>query len=188
MERNRRKEVGKYCSVYVVSSGCGAVVAGDVGLIEVFLPVPQVGEEMTSRIARLYPLASTENEATLKAADLLEKYFSGEQVRLDVTLDLGGCTEFQRSVYGAVRKIPYGVVKTYAEIAAQINRPKASRGIGSAMARNPLPIVIPCHRVIGSDGRLTGYSGPGGVGMKNDLLRMEGVPFDERGGKVRREK
>jgi methylated-DNA-[protein]-cysteine S-methyltransferase len=187
MERNRRKEAGKYSSLYVTSQGCGAVVAGDAGLMEVFLPVPQVVEETIARIAQLYPLATAENAATREVAYLLQKYFSGERIRFDVTLDLGGCTEFQRSVYGAVRKIPYGVVKTYAEIAAQINHPKASRGIGSAMARNPLPIVIPCHRVIGSDGRLTGYSGPGGVGMKNDLLRMEGVPFGERDGKVRRE-
>jgi methylated-DNA-[protein]-cysteine S-methyltransferase len=185
MERNRSKEAGKYCSLYAAPSGCGAVVAGNEGLVEVFLPVPRTPSEMISLIAQLYPHESTENEVTRKAACLLEKYFSGERVLFDVTLDLGECTEFQRSVYSVVRKIPYGVVKTYADIAAEINRPKAYRGIGSAMARNPMPIVIPCHRVIGSDGRLTGYSAPGGVGMKHDLLLMEGIHFDERGGRVR---
>ena len=169
-------------------SGCGAVVASDRGLVEVLLPVPRAAEQMTTLIARLHPLASTESKLTREAAVLLERYFSGERINFDVSLDLDGCTGFQRTVYAVVRQIPYGVVKTYGDVAADIKRPKSSRGIGAAMARNPMPIVIPCHRVIGSDGRLTGYSGPGGVGMKHDLLRMEGVPFDERNGRVRRER
>jgi methylated-DNA-[protein]-cysteine S-methyltransferase len=169
-------------------SGCGAVVASDRGLVEVFLPVPQTAEEMTTLIARLHPLASMESDVTREAVGLLERYFSGERILFDVALDLDGCTEFQRTVYAVVRQIPYGAVKTYGDVAADIKCPKSFRGIGSAMARNPMPIVIPCHRVIGSDGRLTGYSGPGGVGMKQDLLRMEGVPFDERDGRVSKER
>jgi methylated-DNA-[protein]-cysteine S-methyltransferase len=187
MERKRRKESGKHFSLFTVPSGWGAVVASEEGLMEVFLPVPQAPEEMTALIGRLYPLASAENEITWKTADLIARYFSGEMVEFGFPLDLEGYTDFQRSVYQAVLRIPYGTVKSYAEVAAQINHPKASRGIGSAMARNPLPIIIPCHRVIGSSGTLTGYSGPGGLGMKHDLLRMEGVLFDEKGAKVRRD-
>ena len=84
-------------------------------------------------------------------------------------------THFQIKVWNAISKIPKGKVKTYKELARSIRKPKASRAVANACGKNPLPIIIPCHRVIRSDGRLGGYSGKGGIKTKRKLLRSEGV-------------
>jgi methylated-DNA-[protein]-cysteine S-methyltransferase len=172
------KVAGRYYSLYKTASGSGAVVAGNAGLVAVFLPVMRSAAEMEEQLAGLYPSGSADCPETRLAADLLQRYFSGEQVKFDLPLDLSDCTSFQQVVYNTVANIPYGAVKTYAEVAEIMDRPKAPRGVGSAMARNPLPIIIPCHRVVGSSGGMTGYSAPGGVEMKKRLLRMEGVDLD----------
>ena len=104
----------------------------------------------------------------------LNEYFEGR--RKDFTLDLKPSgTPFQLSVLAALEQIPYGQTRTYAEIARQIGRPKAVRAVGAANGRNPLPIVIPCHRVIGSDGSLTGFGG--GLAAKQYLLSLETAEF-----------
>jgi methylated-DNA-[protein]-cysteine S-methyltransferase len=186
VKKRRREEAGTCFSVYATPSGFGGVVASSEGLVEVFLPASETAEEMKAHITRLYPKASGENSLTGKAAEMLRKYFSGQEVIFDLPLDLEDCTEFRRTVYKAVSRIPYGSVRTYAEVAAEINSPKASRGIGSAMAGNSLPIIIPCHRVIGTDGSMTGYSAPGGTDMKVILLQMEGVQFEKGQEKAKR--
>jgi methylated-DNA-[protein]-cysteine S-methyltransferase len=93
----------------------------------------------------------------------------------DLLLDLDDMTDFQRRVSLACRKIPFGQTSTYGKIAAQVGSPNAARAVGGVMARNRLPIVIPCHRVLGAAGRLGGYSAPGGLDTKRRLLRLEGV-------------
>lgn len=100
----------------------------------------------------------------------LEEYFAGTREVFDVPLDPDG-TDFQREVLDALQRIPYGETRTYADIARAIGRPKASRAVGAANGRNPIPILIPCHRVIGSDGSLTGFGG--GVETKQYLLDLE---------------
>jgi len=165
---------GKYHSFFKTLLGFGGVIAGEQGLVEVFLPFSGEREEILSgRIAALYPDAREENRLTRKAALLLEHYFAGEQIDFDIPLDLTGFTAFQRVVYGAVVMIPYGSVTSYGKIAEKIGKPGASRGVGGAMAANPLPVIIPCHRVLGASGKLTGYSAPGGVVSKRWLLDME---------------
>lgn len=119
-----------------------------------------------------------------EAAARLGRYFAGEPVTFDLPIDGSRFTSFQRSVYEAVARIPYGAVESYGEVAKKIGKPRAARGIGGAMARNPLPVVIPCHRVVGAAGSMTGYSGAGGVMSKEWLLRLEGVGLTE-GGKVK---
>ena len=101
----------------------------------------------------------------------LQAYYDGRQVDFDDKLDITGGTDFQRSVWEATRMIPYGETRSYGWIAEQIGQPKASRAVGQALKSNPLPIIIPCHRVIASDGRLGGFGG--GVEMKKFLLRLE---------------
>ena len=101
------------------------------------------------------------------------EYFAGARRAFDLALDLDRCTDFQRAVYTHVRAIPFGETRTYAGIAAQIGRPGAYRAVGRANAVNPLAIVIPCHRLLGSDGSLRGYAAPGGVGTKAWLLDFE---------------
>lgn len=104
------------------------------------------------------------------AAQQLEEYFHG--LRRDFTIPLkANGTQFQQQVWQALIYIPYGMTHTYKELAETIGKPKASRAVGSACNRNPLPIVIPCHRVIGSSGSLTGYAG--GLELKAMLLKME---------------
>jgi methylated-DNA-[protein]-cysteine S-methyltransferase len=109
--------------------------------------------------------------ASLSAAAIqLEQYFAGERTDFELAVALQG-TEFERRVWDAVRAIPYGSTATYAEIAARIGRPGACRAVGRANAMNPIAIVVPCHRVVGSDGSLTGYAG--GIEMKRALLDLE---------------
>jgi methylated-DNA-[protein]-cysteine S-methyltransferase len=176
MKGKRNSAAGRFRSLFGVNLGFGGVVAGEEGLIEVFLPFAGESEdEMAERIALSYPLAVVENLVTKKAALLLEKYFNGERVSFNLPVDRSGFTLFQSSVYEAVVMIPRGKVKSYGEIALQIGRPRSARGVGMAMAHNPLPIIIPCHRVVGASGALTGYSAPGGVMSKKWLLLMEGV-------------
>lgn len=104
------------------------------------------------------------------AAQQLEEYFHG--LRRDFTIPLkANGTQFQQQVWQALTHIPYGTTHTYKELAETIGKPKASRAVGSACNRNPLPIVIPCHRVIGSSGSLTGYAG--GLELKAMLLKLE---------------
>lgn len=155
---NRRKQrSAQYCSVYSTPMGPGGVVASAAGLVEVFLPFAGSGvEEMLTGMKKLYPQADTGNGLTEKSAQLLQRYFSGERVEFRLELDKEGFTPFQKRVYEYVAAIPYGQVKTYARIAAEIGCRGAARGVGTAMARNPLPIVIPCHRVVGASGAMTG--------------------------------
>jgi len=103
----------------------------------------------------------------------LRQYFDGQRVLFDEPLDLSGGTAFQRRAWLAVRDIPYGETRSYGQIARQVGSPGAARAVGRAMATNPVPIVVPCHRVIGSDGDLRGFGG--GLDLKRRLLEMERV-------------
>ncbi|HEY8584461.1 MAG TPA: methylated-DNA--[protein]-cysteine S-methyltransferase [Capillimicrobium sp.] len=105
-----------------------------------------------------------------EAAAQLEAYFAGGLEAFDLPLDLGG-TPFQRAVWDALRAIPYGETTTYRELAARLGRPAAVRAVGAAVGRTPVPVVVPCHRVLGSDGSLTGYIG--GLDRKRALLDLE---------------
>jgi methylated-DNA-[protein]-cysteine S-methyltransferase len=105
----------------------------------------------------------------------LSAYFSGKLRDFTVPFDLAG-TEFQAKVWQALVKVPYGRTVAYSELAEKMGQPMAVRAVASANARNPLPIIVPCHRVIGKNGTLTGYSG-GGVERKAALLKLEGLEF-----------
>jgi methylated-DNA-[protein]-cysteine S-methyltransferase len=111
------------------------------------------------------------NEKPLaEACRQLREYFAGERREFDLPLNLNG-TDFQVSVLSALRDIPYGETVSYGEIARRVGRPKAVRAVGAANGRNPIPIIVPCHRVIGSTGDLTGFGG--GLDTKEALLRLE---------------
>ena len=105
-----------------------------------------------------------------RAARQLEQYFAGERRTFDLPLALEG-TDFQRAVWRELERIPYGTTISYGELARRVGNPRASRAVGAANGRNPLPIVVPCHRVIGGDGRLTGFGG--GLPVKEALLALE---------------
>jgi methylated-DNA-[protein]-cysteine S-methyltransferase len=106
--------------------------------------------------------------------DLIDRYrayFSGHQVDFPDKIDLNGATPFQQAVWQAARHIPYGQTRSYTWVAAQVGRPKAMRAVGQAMARNPLPVIVPCHRVLAGNGGLGGFTG--GIEMKKHLLCLE---------------
>ncbi len=111
-----------------------------------------------------------ENDLLIRAVAQLQEYFSGERQEFDIPLDRRG-TPFQQRVWDEVARVPYGTVVSYGEIAARIGRPLAARAVGGAMRANPIPIFIPCHRVVGADGTLGGYGA--GLDIKAALLRLE---------------
>jgi methylated-DNA-[protein]-cysteine S-methyltransferase len=103
----------------------------------------------------------------------LDEYFEGRRQRFDLAVDLALQADFNRRVLRELARVPYGEVVTYGELAARAARPRAARAVGTVMNRNPLPIVLPCHRVIGANGKLVGYGG--GLERKEALLRLEGA-------------
>ncbi len=103
----------------------------------------------------------------------LDEYFEGRRTEVDLPLDVSRVPEFQRVVLHELALVPYGEVTTYGALAARVGKPRAARAVGGAMNRNPIPIVLPCHRVIGASGSLTGYGG--GLDRKEWLLRHEGA-------------
>jgi methylated-DNA-[protein]-cysteine S-methyltransferase len=107
-----------------------------------------------------------------RAADQLRAYFANESFEFDIPLDLYG-TDFQRRVWDALLAIPSGETRSYGAIAAALGSPAAVRAVGAAVGRNPVSVIVPCHRVIGRDGSLTGYAG--GIDRKTALLRLEKV-------------
>jgi methylated-DNA-[protein]-cysteine S-methyltransferase len=112
------------------------------------------------------------DDALTECARQLGEYFAGERREFKLPLAPAG-TEFQQTVWQALRQIPYGSLSSYTDIARNIERPTAMRAVGAANGRNPLPIVVPCHRVVGSDGSLTGFAG--GLETKRQLLELEGA-------------
>ncbi|HEY0622599.1 methylated-DNA--[protein]-cysteine S-methyltransferase [Sphingomonas sp.] len=141
------------------------LVASDKGLVALLWP-----NERPGRV----PLGPTQedgdNPILVRAAAQVTDYFAGKLRAFDVPLDFRG-TNFQRSVWQALLTIPYGETRSYVEIARQIGRPTASRAVGAANGRNPVSIIAPCHRVIGTSGALTGFAG--GLEAKRMLLDLE---------------
>jgi methylated-DNA-[protein]-cysteine S-methyltransferase len=110
-----------------------------------------------------------------KAAEELREYFAGKRRRFTVPLAPAGGTPFRRAVWDALREIPWGETRSYGRVAARVGRPAACRAVGGANGANPLPIFVPCHRVVNGDGSLGGYAG--GAAAKRLLLGLEGRPF-----------
>jgi len=109
----------------------------------------------------------------VEAREQLAAYFDGRLARFELPLDLARGTAFQTAVWQALLAIPRGQTQTYAQLAGRLGRPQAARAVGAAVGRNPLSVIVPCHRVLGAAGALTGYAG--GLERKTALLRLEGV-------------
>ena len=152
---------------------CGYVV-GHRGLLATFLPQPS--RSAVQRLISLRHAESGEDPKLLPGlAAALCAYFQGRAIRFQVRLDLDGVTEFRRRVLEACRRILRGATASYADLARAAGSPHAVRAVGSAMANNPLPLIVPCHRVVRSDGSLGGFSSPQGLEQKQRLLQLEGA-------------
>jgi methylated-DNA-[protein]-cysteine S-methyltransferase len=122
----------------------------------------------------LSPRILNSSKATDRVRRQLAEYFDGAREMFDLRLDDRLMSPFVRKVLRETSKVPYGQVSTYGTVATNISRPSAARAVGAALGANPIPIVIPCHRIVGASGRLTGYAG--GLHRKEFLLRLEGEP------------
>lgn len=145
------------------------LVASDAGLREIRLPLDE-------RYPPTPATPSTDHPILRAARRELDEYFRGERRTFDVPLDQVG-SPFQKAVWAALATIPYGVTESYGQLADRIGKPGAARAVGGANGRNPIPIIVPCHRVIGANGALTGYGGPSedGIAMKRWLIGHEGA-------------
>ena len=137
------------------------IEATERGLCGIWFPSRSINQGPTPGKNRVISLAKQE----------LNAFFAGELKTFSVPLDWYG-TQFQESVWQALLAVPYGKTVTYGDVARAIGRPRSSRPVGGAVGKNPLPIIVPCHRVIGSDGSLTGFTG--GLDIKIRLLELEG--------------
>lgn len=158
--------------IFRTSTGWMGVLSSASGLLRITLPHPT-----ERQIPQLLGIDIDQVRRSPQLFhDLMERlnsYFSGHKVDFPDALDLSGATDFQRKVWETARRIPYGETRSYSWIAEQIGKPESARAVGQALGRNPLPIIVPCHRVLTKDGGLGGYSG--GIKMKIYLLNLERV-------------
>ena len=150
------------------------VAATDRGLLRIsFDPDAEHHVEQLARLAGRRVLRAPRQVE--EARRELDEYFEGRRHVFDLTVDLRGVTPFSERVLTELAHVPFGETATYAELATRAGNPKAARAVGTIMNRNPIPIVLPCHRIIGANGSLVGYGG--GLERKEALLRLEGVIF-----------
>ena len=149
------------------------LAASDLGLVAVEWADSQIAFD--SYLERLHRPIQPHPKKLIPYARELGEYLNGKRSTFTIPIDWSLFRPFQREALQAVFRIPYGETCTYHDIALEIGRPLASRAVGRANATNPMPLVIPCHRVIGRDGKLHGYGGGQGLKTKEWLLRMEGA-------------
>jgi methylated-DNA-[protein]-cysteine S-methyltransferase len=160
----------------IVSTARGwvGIAFSDRGVRRLNLPV-QDEEEAISLLGTGYTSSLHKDDGAGSLGSQVMDYFNEKEVVFDCTLDLSGSTSFQRKVYRATMEIPYGQVRSYKWVAERIGKPSACRAVGRALAANPLPLIIPCHRVIRSDGGHGGFGGrTGNVQTKLMMLSLEG--------------
>ncbi|MHC4472648.1 MAG: methylated-DNA--[protein]-cysteine S-methyltransferase [Planctomycetota bacterium] len=165
------------CRFQIVDTALGpaAVVGGKEGLKSVVLP-GLAKKALRREVRRRFPGCREEPRGLARARGTLERYFtSGRLPRGGVKLDLSDVGAFRGAVYAELMKIPAGETVTYAELARRIGKPGAHRSVGTALSRNPLPVFVPCHRVLRSDGGLGGFTAEGGLALKEAMLRLEGA-------------
>jgi len=163
----------------IIETAWGPFVAAysNRGLVGTLLPEAP-DRPVEDAILERWPAAKPTRRSDPSVAGLrrsVRDYFAGRQVTFDVPLDLSAWTCFRQAVLQACRRIPYGRLASYADLARAVGRPAAMRAVGSTMAHNPLPLIVPCHRVVRADGSLGGFTCPQGVAMKLRLLKLEGT-------------
>lgn len=143
------------------------------GLLALTLPEPDRDAALRPLLDRWGDDAQLDDVALGDLQEKLRRFFDGQPVSFNEPLDMSNATDFQRRVWEVTRRIPWGQTLTYGQIAQRVGSPRAARAVGQVMAHNPWPVIVPCHRVVGHDGRLTGFGG--GLAMKQRMLDMEGA-------------
>lgn len=168
-----RTEQGAYkCARVETAFGWVGVIGSSRGLVAIEFPARSADEVAARALEGFSGNIEVDDQAFPELAGDLRRYFAGEPVEFGYALDDRVGTPFQRLVWDCVRSIPYGKTMSYGAVARKIGRPGAARAVGSAMRANPVPLVVPCHRVVGSDGNLVGFGG--GLELKRRLLQLEG--------------
>jgi len=159
-------------TIFRTRKGWIGILASARGLCRVTLPQPSAAKTrqlLGDDLNHAKPSPQLFSDLTKR----LKSYFNGSKVDFPDKLDFSEATPFQRQVWEVTRRIPYGEARSYRWVAEQIGKAQAARAVGQALSKNPLPIIIPCHRVLGSDGKLTGFTS--GIELKRQLLRREGL-------------
>ncbi len=166
--------------VFETASGFCGIAWTTAGITRFQLPAKSA-EAANRQLRRRLPHAQPGTPAAdvARAVSAARRYFAGEQTDFaDLKLDLGTQTDFFDRVYAAARRVQWGHTTTYGALAKELGAgPEAARDVGQAMAHNPVPLIIPCHRVLAAGGKLGGFSAPGGVTAKRRMLELEGVPL-----------
>lgn len=157
-------------TVFQTNMGWIGILSTTTGLLRSTLPQPS-SQKALSVLGQQLEKAHNSPRLFEEMEKRMQLYFNSYKVSFPDSLDLSGTTAFQRLVWKATRLIPYGQTRSYSWVAQQINNPKAVRAVGHALGKNPLPIIIPCHRVLAIDGKLGGFSG--GLDTKRKLLQIE---------------
>lgn len=160
------------CNVVSMPLGSVGFVATEAGLAHVVL-TGRTRAQARALMHDRFPDATFDPDLLPDFQRQLREYFAGRPVRFRVQLDLADLTEFQRQVLEACAGIEHGRTASYGQLARRIRRPRAARAVGMALARNPVPLVVPCHRVTAGDGSLGGFSAEQGVSLKRELLALE---------------
>ncbi len=162
--------------VFSIQGAYGALawLEGKLVLMHTLLPVSR----RSTAVGSMRSHAATEDKNPpawiLEVVERVQNYFSGvaDDFR-DLKLDFSKHTDFQRRIYNALRKIPAGQTISYGELAAKVGSPAAARAVGQAMAKNPIPLIVPCHRVVASNGKMQGFSSERGTDLKQEMLVLE---------------
>jgi len=163
------KSIIRY-SLFETDRGWIGISASDFGLVNITLPEQSPDDPLIKlRLNSIY--AVRDDHFFSDITKRLRLYFSGKRVYFNDTVDYSGASDFQKSVCAAARQIPYGETRSYRWVAENIGNPKSARAVGNALGKNPCPVIIPCHRVISSDGSPGGFSG--GIEHKINLLLLE---------------
>jgi methylated-DNA-[protein]-cysteine S-methyltransferase len=161
-------------AIFETEMGWIGIAGTAIGISKFMLPMPDkisILDAITKDSNCSESLEEEQYGWFLDAKNALINYFKGQHVDFTFPFDLNGYTNFQNDVWEVTKSIPYGELRSYSWVASQIGKPKSARAVGNALGANPLPIIIPCHRVIGSDGSLHGFSG--GLHWKQRLIDLE---------------
>jgi methylated-DNA-[protein]-cysteine S-methyltransferase len=170
--------VPTHATMFATELGTWGLAWSSAGIVRLQLPDRDAADTRARLTRGLIQVAWTQpNDVPAVAA--LQAYARGDAIPLDdLPVDLAAVPAFHRTVYAALRQIPRGQTTTYGALAAAVGAPGAAQAVGQAMGRNPVPVIVPCHRVLASGNKMGGFSAPGGVATKDQLLLLEGVAVE----------